>query len=241
MRAHTHTDRLRSKVFRRPWVTVVLPAVLLIASACSSNTSSSSPPQAGAAVEWRQANHDLANTRNASSSTISSENVDQLGVDWTHAIEGTSAFGSLATSPLVVNGTVYLQDLKSNVYAIDLRSGQLEWLKRYDADNVGPNGAGFDDGKLFVTDGSQTVVALDATSGKEIWSKRVVSVVTQGITQQLTAHDGIVYVSRSPEAASATSTKAGGWESSTPSTSGTARSCGCSTPSRTDSCGETRR
>jgi outer membrane protein assembly factor BamB/plastocyanin len=198
MRVHTRTDRLRSKLFRHPLVTAVLPAVLLIASACSSNTSSSSPPQAGAAVEWLQANHDLANTRNASSSTISSENVDQLGVGWTHGIEGTSAFGSLATSPLVVNGTVYLQDLKSNVYAIDLRSGQLEWLKRYDADNVGPNGAGFDDGKLFVTNGMQTVVALDATSGEEIWSRRIVSVATQGITQQLTAHDGILYVSTIP-------------------------------------------
>jgi outer membrane protein assembly factor BamB/plastocyanin len=70
--------------------------------------------------------------------------------------------------------------------------------KRYNADNVGPNGAGYDDGQLFVTNGSQTVVALDATSGKEIWSKRIVSDVTQGITQQLTAHDGIVYVSTVP-------------------------------------------
>ena len=34
-----------------------------------------------------------------------------LGVGWTYGIEGASAFGSLATSPLVVNGTVYLQDL----------------------------------------------------------------------------------------------------------------------------------
>jgi outer membrane protein assembly factor BamB len=49
-----------------------------------------------------------------------------------------------------------------------------------------------------VTDGAQTIVALDAASGEEIWSKRIVSVVTQGITQQLTAHDGIVYVSTVP-------------------------------------------
>ena len=55
---------------------------------------------------------------------------------------------------------------------------------------MGPNGAGFDDGKLFVTNGMQTIVALDATSGDEIWSKRILS-ATQGITQQLTAHDGI--------------------------------------------------
>ena len=198
VRTHTRTHGLTSTLFRRPLVVAVLPVVMLIASACSSSTSSSSPPQATAAVEWQQANHDLANTRDASSSTISSANVSELGVGWTYGIQGASVFGSLATSPLVVNGTVYLQDLKSNVYAIDFRSGKLVWQKRYNADNVGPNGAGFDDGKLFVTNGAQTVVALDATSGEEIWSKRIVSVVTQGITQQLTAHDGILYVSTVP-------------------------------------------
>jgi outer membrane protein assembly factor BamB len=186
------------KLFRRSLLAAVVPAAVLIATACSPNSSSSPPPQTSAGVGWLQANHDLANTRDASSSAISSENVKQLGIGWTHPITGASAFGSLATSPLVVNGTVYLQDLKTNVYAIDFRSGTLEWQKRYNADNVGPNGPGYDDGKLFVTKGSQTVVALDATSGEEIWSKRIVSVVTQGITQQLTAHDGILYVSTVP-------------------------------------------
>jgi len=198
VRTNTRTYQLRFTLFRRPLVVAVLPVVMVIASACSSSTSTSSPPQATAAIEWQQANHDLANTRDASSSRITSENVSQLGVGWTYGIDGASAFGSLATSPLVLNGTVYLQDLKSNVYAIDFRSGKLEWQKRYNADNVGPNGAGFDDGTLFVTNGMQPVVALDATSGKEIWSKRIVSVLTQGITQQLTAHDGILYVSTIP-------------------------------------------
>ncbi len=209
VRTHTRSDRLRSTLFRRPLVVAVLPVVALIASACSSSTTSSSPPQAAAAVEWQQANHDLANTRDASSSTISSGNVNQLGVGWTYGVEGASAFGSLATSPLVVNGTVYLQDLKSNVYAIDFRSGELEWQKRYNADNVGPNGAGFDDGKLFVTNGMQTIVALDATSGDEIWSKRILS-ATQGITQQLTAHDGILYVSTIPGSSASTFYEGGG-------------------------------
>jgi outer membrane protein assembly factor BamB len=193
------TDRLGSNLVYRPLVASVL-VTALIASACSMNNGSSpssAPPQAGGAVEWLQANHDLSNTREASSS-ISSGNVDQLGVGWTQAITGASVFGSLATSPLIVNGTVYLQDLKSNVYAIDFQTGEFEWQKRYNEDNVGPNGAGYDNGTLFVTKGSQTVVALDPTSGEQIWSQRIVSDVTQGITQQLTAHDGVLYVSTVP-------------------------------------------
>ncbi len=201
MRTTTRTDRLGSNLFRRPLLATVL-VTALIASACSMNNGSSTsaappPPQAGGAVGWPQANHDLSNTRVASSS-ISSGNVDQLGIGWTHAITGASVFGSLATSPLIVNGTVYLQDLKSNVYAIDFQTGELEWQQRYNEDNVGPNGAGYDNGTLFVTKGSQTVVALDPTSGEQIWSKRIVSDVTQGITQQLTAHDGVLYVSTVP-------------------------------------------
>jgi outer membrane protein assembly factor BamB len=198
VRTITRTDRLGSKLFTRPLVAAVLPAVVLIATACSSNGSSSPPAQAGAGVEWLQANHDLANTRDASGSAISSENVDQLGVGWTYGIEGASTFGSLATSPIVVNGTAYLQDLKSNVYAIDLDTGNLVWQKRYDADNIGPNGPAFDDGRLFVTNGMQTVAALDAESGEELWTKRLVSAVNEGIDQQLTAYNGTVYVSTVP-------------------------------------------
>jgi outer membrane protein assembly factor BamB len=241
VRTHTRNRQLRSTLFRRPLVVAVLPVVAFDRLGVQLEHLFLVAPQATVAVEWQQANHDLANTRDASSSTISSENVNQLGVGWTYGIEGASAFGSLATSPLVVNGTVYLQDLKSNDYAIDFRSGELQWQKRYNADNVGPNGAGFDDGKLFVTNGMQTVVALDATSGEEIWSKRIVSVATQGITQQLTAHDGILYVSTIPGSSASHFYEGGGWGSSTPSTSGPAMSCGRSTPSRTGGCGGTRR
>src|SRR5258708_5980117 len=75
-----------------------------------------------ASVDWPQANFDHANTRAATNSSISAGNVGQLGVAWTFGVAGGGTFGTLSTSPVVVNGTVYLQDLKSNVYAIDLHT-----------------------------------------------------------------------------------------------------------------------
>jgi outer membrane protein assembly factor BamB len=189
---------LKSKLLRRPILTALLPAVVLIAAACSSGSPSSQPSQSSAAAEWPHANHDFANTRVASGSSISSSNVNQLGVDWTFGVSGASAYGSLATSPIVVGGTVYLQDLKSNVYAIDLRTGKLEWQKLFDAENVGPNGPAFDNGTLFVTSDMHTVGALDAKTGEEVWSKRIAPPATQGITQQLTARAGTVYMSTVP-------------------------------------------
>src|ERR1700730_2009954 len=56
------------------------------------------------------------------------------------------------------------------------------------------NGAGYDNGKVFVTSDDHTVAALDAKTGQELWSKRIAANL-QRITQQLTAYKGAVYVS----------------------------------------------
>src|SRR2546429_7465046 len=123
--------------------TGVFLAIAILVAACGPG-----PPAATGSVpsDWPQANHDYANTRVATGTPISSANVRQLGVDWTFKVSGSSRFGVLGTSPIVVNHVVYLQDLNSNVYAIDLNSGALKWEKRYNASNEGPNGVGYDSG-----------------------------------------------------------------------------------------------
>jgi outer membrane protein assembly factor BamB len=131
-------------------------------------------------------------------SSISAGNVGQLGVAWTFGVAGGGVFGTLATSPVVVNGTVYLQDLMSNVYAIDLQTGTLKWQKLYNAADNGPNGPAVDGGKVFVESNVQTVAALDANSGAELWSTRIAAVDTQGIDQQIAAYGGTLYVSTVP-------------------------------------------
>jgi outer membrane protein assembly factor BamB len=153
---------------------------------------------AGGATDWAQSNFDYANSRATTSRAISSQNVGQLGVAWTFSVPGVSAFGALATTPVVVDGTVYVQDLKSNVYAIDLQSGALKWQKLYNADNLGPNGPAVDGGKVFVESNMQTVAALDARSGAELWTVQLAPPDTQGIDQQLTAYNGTLYLSTVP-------------------------------------------
>jgi outer membrane protein assembly factor BamB len=147
---------------------------------------------------WPQANHDYANTREAADSLISSQNVNQLCLAWTFPVSGVSVSGAMATAPIVVDGTVYLQDLKSNVYAIDLQSGALKWKHVYSAVNLGPNGVAVDQGKVFVTSSMQTIAALDATTGTPLWSRQIPSPDTQGIDQQLTAYNGTLYLSTIP-------------------------------------------
>jgi outer membrane protein assembly factor BamB/plastocyanin len=104
----------------------------------------------------------------------------------------------MATAPIVVGGVVYFEDLKSNVYALDLNSGKLKWQKQFNADNVGPNGVAVDAGKVFVIQGEQTVTALDANSGEQVWTQNIAPPDTQGIDIQPTVYNGTVYVSTIP-------------------------------------------
>jgi glucose dehydrogenase len=58
-------------------------------------------------------------------SAITSSNVSKLRVAWTAPIEANGLGLDYATTPVVVNGVVYTQDLKSNVMAIQLATGQV--------------------------------------------------------------------------------------------------------------------
>ena len=70
--------------------------------------------------EWRLPNGDLGNHRVADSQ-ISASNVGNLKVAWTKDVNAAARYGSFASMPIIANGTVYLQDLASNVTAVDLR------------------------------------------------------------------------------------------------------------------------
>ena len=73
--------------------------------------------------------------------------------------------GVFASTPIVVGGRVYLQDLDSNVYALDLATGRLLWRHRFGDPDGGPNGLGVDDGRVFGNTDRATF-ALDARDGR---------------------------------------------------------------------------
>lgn len=122
------------------------------------------------AAEWPMAHKDYQNTRVTTDSQINAANVGQLGVAWTFKLQGASKWGAAAGGPLIANGIVYVQDLKANVFALDLKSGNRIWDHRYEHSALGPNGPALGWGKLFIQDGINHVIALDLANGDELWS-----------------------------------------------------------------------
>jgi outer membrane protein assembly factor BamB/cytochrome c553 len=148
------------------------------------------------ASSWDMPNGNLAGTRNVESE-IEESNVSELGVAWTVPIIGHGTFGGWATTPVVVEGVVYGQDLESNVYAIDFESGKLLWMKKFNAPDEGPNGVTVNDGMVFGAT-SEAAFALNAETGEQVWSKHLIRNDQEGIDMAPGYNEGTVYVSTVP-------------------------------------------
>jgi outer membrane protein assembly factor BamB len=138
----------------------------------------------------------LQNTRDITG-PINSSNVSKLGVAWTVPIKASGVFGGYATTPVVVNGVVYTQDLDSNVEAIQLSTGKVLWTHLFNAPNEGPDGVNVVNGTVFAAT-ADSAVALQAATGEELWSRKLVRNKQEGIDMAPGYNNGTVYVSTVP-------------------------------------------
>jgi outer membrane protein assembly factor BamB len=155
------------------------------------------PESVDFAAEWPLPGRDHSNTRAVPDSPITSETIDSLEVAWSVDLPGFGSIGNAATTPVVADGVVYLQDLSSNVRAIDLESGEVLWEQIYDTTSIGPNGATLGHGMVFVAKGMFDVAALDAETGEEVWTAHL-SDGPEGIDIQPQVFGGLVLVSTVP-------------------------------------------
>ena len=164
------------------WPSLILAVGVVLAGCSSTSTPAGStvtnPDAAKPAGSWPYPNGDLENTRDAAGATISSANVAGLQQAWTFKLPSSlvtsgPGFGSLAATPIVTRGVVYLQDLGDNVYALALATGKLQWEYQVSSAIVegGPNGVALAGGVVY-GDTMTTVFALSAATGKTIWVDR---------------------------------------------------------------------
>lgn len=117
---------------------------------------------------------DQQNTREARSA-LKAANVSGLGEAWSRPIEGTGEGKGFVASPIVTDNIVFVQDLDSNVAALNLEDGKPYWEKRYDVPAAPPGGLSVSRGFQIVMGATPTeAFGLDERSGKEVWSTPLV-------------------------------------------------------------------
>ena len=107
---------------------------------------------------------------------INAGNVSKLGLAWSYELATNRG---VETTPIVVDGAMYVTSSWSLVYALDAKTGALKW--RYDPQvprevgfhaccDVVNRGVAVWRGKVYVATLDGRLVALDATTGKPAWS-----------------------------------------------------------------------
>ena len=109
---------------------------------------------------------------------ISTANVSQLRTRWIQQFDNTDP--TIESTPLVVDGAIFITEPPSNVVALDAKSGDLIW--RYDRKVASDlslccgrmnRGVAVLGHTLFLEALDGYLVAIDANTGKMIWETRV--------------------------------------------------------------------
>ena len=200
-----HERRMPVHSWRPTGLCLLVVAGLLVAacgggssSSGSSSSTAARPPATPATLSttWSLPGADLQNNRDVGG-PINASSVSTLGVAWTVPITAHGLFGTYAATPVVVNGVVYTQDLDSNVQAIDFSSGKVLWTHKYNSTNTGPDGVTVANGNVYGAT-SRAAFALDASTGKQLWTRTLVRNAGEGIDMAPGYNDGTVYVSTVP-------------------------------------------
>jgi outer membrane protein assembly factor BamB len=128
---------------------------------------------------WPLPAGDLSGTRAAAHSTITAANVHALRPVWRFALTGPpTATGILSAPPVADADTIYIEDLRSNVFALDRKTGKIRWAHHYSAPNEGPNGIAVEGGRVYgATD--TDAFALAAANGRELWRRHLTNAQEQ--------------------------------------------------------------
>ena len=132
---------------------------------------------AGDANNFLHTNGNYAQTRYYPASQINTSNVKNLRPAWIFQTEVTE---SQETTPIVVNGVMYITTSFNHVYALNAATGQQIWHYKHKMGPIttyccGPNnrGVAVSGDKVFFGTLDAKLVALDAKSGKRLWETQI--------------------------------------------------------------------
>lgn len=139
---------------------------------------------------------DLASSRHAEGE-IDRSNASTLKEAWSLPLTAQSSYGAMSATPAVAGDVAYIQDLESNVQAVEVSSGKVLWTKKYSEPDQGPNGVTVGGEGVFGATPTKAF-ALDRESGKELWSVKLADGNTEAMDMAPGYYEGLVYVSTVP-------------------------------------------
>ena len=131
---------------------------------------------------WLMYSGNYFSQRYSGLSQIDTENVGQLEMQWAFQLE---ALDRAETTPLVVDGVMYVTESPSNVIALDARTGSQYWRYNHELPEemnfcCGRNNRGVAvlGDRLYMTTLDAHIVALDAKTGSVLWDTEVADEAT---------------------------------------------------------------
>jgi PQQ-dependent dehydrogenase (methanol/ethanol family) len=132
---------------------------------------------AGDGNNFLHANGNYDQTRYYPNRQINTANVGNLRPAW---VFQTEVVDSMETTPIVVNGVMYVTTAFNHVYALDARTGEQIWHHKHNMGPIttyccGPNnrGVAVAGDRLFMGTLDAKLVALDAKTGKQVWEAQI--------------------------------------------------------------------
>ena len=155
-------------------------ASILAAHACAALLSGSAFSARTGSADWPLHGLDAGEKRFSSLNAITPANIADLGVAWSADFDARSLRGVEGT-PLVVGGVMFASGPWSKVLALDAATGRKLWeydpeidgaVARLACCDVVNRGVAYANGKVFVGVLDGRLVALDARTGKPVWTVR---------------------------------------------------------------------
>ncbi len=160
---------------RLKWVTTALLTASAVALA----------PAAGLCADnagWPVYGQNNSNTRFSPLKQINTSNVGKLKLAYSFSL---ASLRSNESTPLVIGDTMYVTSSwgPKFVYALNAATGEKKWVyepeipddvMQYGCCDVQNRGAAYADGKIFIGRLDGKLTALDAATGKELWTADVV-------------------------------------------------------------------
>jgi PQQ-dependent dehydrogenase (methanol/ethanol family) len=192
---------VRTKTFGLLFYAVMSLPLCRAALATENQVGHHHPPQrpdccVPASKNFPMVHANYGNTMYSELKDISSRNIHKLGGAWVLHVDGGVISGNQQSTPVVVDGVMYVQSASQKIVAVDARTGAVKWAYAGGGATGFLRGVAVAEGKVFSALTGRRVVALDQATGELLWQVTLDNPEFPGGTTPTAVvyFDGLLYV-----------------------------------------------